>query len=116
MSTWARTRSSSRRRIGRISKSLFRPRKTRSTFPGLVRLHRGAGAERVAGEAGADRVDAVQRGLLHDLVLIPPPGDPAVGDLDDEVLGDLLLADHHAHGQADGVLAAQRAARWRGSC
>ena len=73
----------------------------------LVGLHRGAGAERVRGEAGADHVDPVQGGLGGDLVLVTPPGQALLGDLDDKVLGDFLLVDHLAHGQGDGVLAAQ---------
>src|SRR5207237_10786 len=45
-----------------------------------------------------------------DLLLVAAPGQAFLGDLDDEVLGDLLLVDHLAHGQGDGVLAVQRPA------
>jgi hypothetical protein len=82
VSTWALTRSSSRWRTGRISRG----------------LRCGAGAQRAGGEAGADHVDPVQCGLLGDLLLITPPGQALIGDLGDEVLGDLLLVDHLGHG------------------
>ncbi len=76
----------------------------------LVGGHRAAGAQRICREAGADDVDPVQRGFGGDLILIAPPGQALVGDVHDEVPGDLLGVDHLAHGQGDGVFAAQRPA------
>ena len=74
----------------------------------LVGFHRRTGAECVRGQAGADHVDSVQRGLGGDLVLILTPRQAIIGDVDDEVLGHLLGVDDLAHRQDDLVLAAQR--------
>src|SRR5229473_2371669 len=54
--------------------------------------HRG-GAEGTGGDAGADHVDPVKRGLGGYLLLVAAAGEAGVGDLGDEVLGDLVLAD-----------------------
>ena len=75
----------------------------------LVGADRGGRAERVGGEGGADRVEAVERGLAVDLLGLALVGERAVGDLQGEVLGDLVLVDDLAGALADlpGVGAAQ---------
>ena len=52
-----------------------------------------AASEDAGGDAGADHVDPVEGGLGGDLVLVAAPGEAGAGDLGDEVLGDLVLAD-----------------------
>jgi hypothetical protein len=61
------------------------------------------GAEDGVVHAGADHVDPVEGGLAGDLVLVAPPGEGRTGDLGDEVLGDLVLADHLADPYPDLV-------------
>src|ERR1035438_4708441 len=55
---------------------------------------RSGGVEDVRGDAGADHVDPVEGGLGGDLLLVAAPGEGGAGDLGDEVLADLVLADH----------------------
>ena len=56
----------------------------------LVCLDGGVGPEGVGVEAGADDIDAVELGFGGDAVLAAGPGEPVVGDVDAEVLFDLL--------------------------
>jgi hypothetical protein len=62
-----------------------------------------------AGTGGADDVDAVGGGLGRDAGLVTLPGDAVAGDAEDEVLGDLALADDLPGPQPDLVLAGELA-------
>ena len=60
----------------------------------LVGADRGAARRAgVRGEGGADHVEAVEGGLAGDLLGLALVGEGAVGDLQGEVLGDLVLVD-----------------------
>src|SRR5712691_6279203 len=66
--------------------------------PGVLEVFvggdRSGGVEDVRGDAGADHVDPVEGSLGGDLLLVAAPGEGGAGDLGDEVLADLVLADH----------------------
>jgi hypothetical protein len=51
----------------------------------------GGGVQLGGGDRGADDVDAVQGSLGVDGGLVPVPGEVAIADVEDEVLGDLYL-------------------------
>ena len=74
--TCARTRSSRRWWIGRISSSgPLSVRKARSTcFELLVGADDVGGGELLVGDAGAQHVEAVERGLGRDLLLLAREG------------------------------------------
>ncbi len=57
--------------------------------------------EGLFGQAGAHGVEAVERGLLRDLIALSGEGEPVVGDRQLEVLGHLVLVEHGADGHAD---------------
>ena len=86
---WARTRSASRCRMGRTSSSLLRQRKNRRRRRGLVAQNHVIAAQGVCGQAGAQRVDAVEGGLGGDAVFVAGKAEGLVGDLESEVLGHL---------------------------
>src|ERR1019366_7796127 len=75
----------------------------------LVSADRGRRAECLGGQGGPDRVEAVQGGLLVDLIGLALIGERPVGDGQGEVLGDLVLVDDLAGALADlpGVSCAQ---------
>jgi hypothetical protein len=58
------------------------------------------------GDAGAEHVEAVERGLGGDLLRLAPVVEAAVGDLDLEVLFDAVALERGADGQPDLVGAA----------
>jgi len=64
---------------------------------------RGGGVEALGGHAGADDVDAVQRGLGGDLLDAAGDGQGGVGDLEVEVFGHLVLVDQRAGLERDPV-------------
>src|ERR1700677_4656816 len=73
----------------------------------LVGLDRLIGVERRGGNAGAHDIDAVEPGLARDAVALAPINHLRLADLDLEMLGRLVLADHRADGAADLGGAAQ---------
>ena len=64
----------------------------------------------MSADAGAQHVDAVERGLGFDLFGLALVGEAGVGDLDVEVLLDLVALERRADREADLVGAAKRAA------
>ena len=71
ISTWARTRSSSRWKTGRRSRSsdLIVPEVPLDVFEVLVGGHHAGGVELGGGDGGAQHVEPVQGGFGVDLVL-----------------------------------------------
>src|SRR5262249_17916343 len=69
----------------------------------LVGRYGAGGAELAGRDRGADDVDAVQGGLGVDGRLVPPPGQAAFADVEDEVLGDLVPVDDLPGPQPDLV-------------
>ena len=91
-----------------------RPERPLGDFELLVGAHdRGRAGEPCGGAGGADDVEAVERGLGGDLLVLAGVGEGAVGDLELEVLGHLVAVDDLADARADraGVGGAQRPAR-----
>ena len=66
----------------------------------------GGGVQLGGGDGGADDVDAVQGGLGVDGGPVAPPGQAVIGDVEDEVLGDLVPADDFPGPYPDLVRAA----------
>ena len=71
-----------------------------------------------AGAGGAQHVEPVERGLGLDLLGLALVGEGAVGDLELEVLGDLVLVDHAPDALPDraGVGVVQATAGVRDRC
>ena len=63
--------------------------------------HGGWRVEVRGGDGGADDVDAVEGGFGVDVVLVAPPGEGRLADVEDEVLADLPLVDHFPGADAD---------------
>ena len=67
----------------------------------FVDADHGLGGELVGGAGGSEHVDPVERGLGLDLLGLALVGERAVGDLELEVLGDLVLVRDAAGALAD---------------
>ena len=74
----------------------------------LVGLDSGGGVEGRGLEAGAQHIDAVERGFGIDLRGVARKRHVVIRDGDVEVLGDFVLVDHGADRKPDLVLAARR--------
>jgi hypothetical protein len=69
----------------------------------LVGGHGAGGIQDVCGDGGADDVDPVSERFGVDVALVAAPGDPPFRDVQDEVPGDLALADDLPGPDADLV-------------
>ncbi len=96
--------------MGRMSRSVLKARKARSTWARALQEETTPGLSRSLGDAGAQHVDAVQGGFGGDGVLVAGVADAVAGDLDGEVLGDLAAVQHPVGAHGDLVRAAQRGA------
>ena len=59
----------------------------------LVGADHGSGVQGACGDTAADHVDAVEGGLGGNLAQVAAPGEAGAGDLGDELLAHLVLAD-----------------------
>ena len=75
----------------------------------LVGGHRPRGIELARGQAGTHDVQTVQGGLAGDGFELAPVTERPLGDLEVEVIGHFVLADHLADPQRDFLLALQAA-------